>query len=355
MTTSFVHDVLASRVRFGVGALGALPSEVERLGVRRVLVLAGGSATALVARIADDLGERVAGVHRGVAPHVPVEAAEEARRVARELAADCLVTVGGGSATGLGKAVALELAVPVVAIPTTYAGSEVTPIWGLTAAGRKQTGRDPRVQPAVVLYDPALTLGLPPGLTATSGMNAMAHCVEALSAPGGNPITSLMAEEGIRALARGLPAAVRDGGDLQAREAALYGAWLAGTALGIAGAGLHHTICHVLGGAYDLPHAALHTVVLPHAVAFVAPAAPAAMARIAAALGAETAATGLDDLNRRLGAPRGLRELGMREADLAQAARLVVEADPPSPRPVDLAGMQRLLSDAHGGVGPAGG
>ena len=350
MTASFVHEVLASRVVFGVGAVERLAQEIDRLGVRRVLVVAGGSGQALVEQLRVALGDLVVGVHGGVRAHVPVAVAQDARRVARDLAADGVLTVGGGSATGLGKAVALELPVPIVAIPTTYAGSEVTPIWGLTTEARKQTGRDPRVLPAVVLYDPALTVGLPPAITGTSGMNAMAHCVEALYAPGGNPITSLMAEEGIRALARGLPAAVERGDDLDARTDCLYGAWLAGSALGIAGAGIHHTICHVLGGAYDLPHAAMHTVVLPHAVAFVAPAAPQAMARIARALGGDAAAPALHDLNARIGAPRGLGDIGMREADLPEAARLVVEADPPSPRPVDLAGMQQLLTDAHRGA-----
>ena len=199
--------------------------------------------------------------------HVPLEIAEEARRVARELGADCCVTVGGGSTTGLGKAIALTSPLPILAVPTTYAGSEMTPIYGITEGGAKKTGRDLRVLPKAVIYDPSLTLSLPPALSAASGMNAIAHSVEALYAQDANPVLSLMAEEGIRALAEALPSILKNSKDVVARTQALYGAWLCGVALGSAGMALHHKLCHVLGGSFNLPHAETHSIVLPHALA----------------------------------------------------------------------------------------
>jgi alcohol dehydrogenase class IV len=207
----------------------------------------------------------------------------------------------------------------------------VTPVWGLTEDGRKTTGRDRRVVPRVVLYDPELTATLPPALSAVSGLNAAAHCVEAFWGPRANPITSLMAEEGLRALATGLPGVVRDPGDLDARSDVLYGAWLAGTAFATAGSGLHHKICHVLGGAYDLPHAEMHAVVLPHATALVASSLPDVDARLSAALGASAgtpAANALAALARRLGVPTALREIGLPEDELPAATRLVAEHVP---------------------------
>src|SRR5262245_46799074 len=227
--------------------------------------------------------------------HVPIETARAARAEARRLDADCAVAVGGGSTTGLGKAIALESALPIVAIPTTYAGSEMTPIYGITEGGLKKTGRDARVLPRTVIYDPMLTVGLPPALSATSGMNAIAHAVEGLYAQDANPIMSLLAEEGIRALADGLPRVRRNPIDLDARSACLYGACLCGAVLGAVGMALHHKLCHTLGGTWNLPHAETHTIVLPHAVAYNAAAAPAAMARAARAIGAAHAAPGLYD------------------------------------------------------------
>jgi alcohol dehydrogenase class IV len=232
----------------------------------------------------------------------------------------------------------------------------MTPVWGMTEAGRKTTGSAPEVLPRIVLYDPELTVTLPAAITGPSAMNAMAHCVEAFYAPGASPITSLMAEEAIGALGRGAPAAVERPRDLDARAEVLYGAWLAGAAFAVAGSGLHHKICHVLGGAYDLPHADMHTVVLPHVAAFQAPAVPAAMERVARALGASdagAAAPAIHALNERIGAPRGLRDIGMREADLDEAAGLVMEKVPPdNPRPVDEEAIRALLGDAFAGRPP---
>lgn len=349
---SFVYTAYAARVVFGEGSIAQLPAELERLGATRALVLSTPEQAAAVRRIAASLGGRAAGVYDKAAMHVPLEIAEDARRAARELGADCCIAVGGGSTTGLGKAIALVSSLPIIAVPTTYAGSEMTPIYGLTEGGMKRTGRDARVLPKTVIYDPALTLTLPPALSAASGMNAVAHCVEALYAQDGNPIVSLLAEEGIRALAASLPVITKNPADMDARGDALYGAWLAGVTLGSAGIGLHHKLCHTLGGSFNLPHAETHAIVLPHAARYNRDAAPEAMARAARALGAGDAATGLFDLETKLGMKMRLSEIGMREADLERAARIATESPYPNPRPVDYAGVLALLRDAYQGRRP---
>ena len=354
LLTRFTYEPLPGRVVFRAGAArDALAPELERLGVRRALVVATEAARPLAEELAGPLGERVAGVFDGVRPHVPVEVAQGARQMAASLAADGVLSIGGGSTTGTAKAVALETGLPIVAVPTTYAGSEVTPVWGLTEGGRKTTGRDAAVLPRVVVYDPELTVSLPPAITGPSAMNAIAHCVEAFYAPGANPVTSLLAEEGIRALRRGAVAAVADPGDLAARSLTLYGAYLAGSAFAVAGSGLHHKICHGLGGAYDLPHAELHTVVLPHVVAFNAAAIPAEMDRVARALDAPDPAAALFDLGRDLGAPAGLKDIGLPDTALTQAVAVVLENDlSDNPRTADAPAMHALLEDALAGTRP---
>src|SRR6185437_4454247 len=244
-----VHESPARRVLFGAGSVAAVPEEVERLGATRVLLVGSGSQAALVARIRDDLGARAVATIDRVRVHVPVELAEAARAQARSLEADCLVSIGGVSAVGLAKAVALTAGLPIVAVPTTYAGSELTEVWGITEEGRKRTGRDPLVAPRAVVYDPELTYSLPAPVTAASGMNALAHCVEALWGPRAAPVTDACALEGIRRLAAGLRGAVARPLDAAARASALAGAWLAGEAFAAGGA-LHHTLCHVLGGRF---------------------------------------------------------------------------------------------------------
>ncbi len=349
---NFLYEALPYRVVFGSGALSRLPEEVEKLGARRALVLCTPEQTALAERAAHALGASSAGVYPKAAMHVPIETAIAAREEAKRLGADCCVAIGGGSTTGLGKAIALESGLPIIGVPTTYAGSEMTPIWGLTEGGVKKTGRDRKVLPRTVIYDPELTLTLPARLSATSGVNAIAHCVEALYAPDANPIISMMAEEGVRALASSLPAIQRDSQDLNAREQALYGAWLAGASLGAVAMGLHHKLCHTLGGAFNLPHAETHTIILPHATAYNAAHAPEAMARICRAIGAPDAAQGLYDLNVRLHAPLGLQELGLRESDLDHAADLATRNAYPNPAPLTRAGIRALLADAFAGRRP---
>lgn len=350
---SFTYQALPMRVVFGAGAVKSLAQEIERLGYERALVLCSPEQEPTGRMIADALGQRSAGVLAEARMHVPREVADLARDRARELGADCCVAVGGGSAVGLGKAVALEHGLPVVAVPTTYAGSEMTPIWGLTEDGRKRTGRDPRVLPVSVLYDPELTLTLPAGLSVTSGINAMAHAVEALYAPDASPVISLMAEEGVRALTTALPALVRDGGDLDARGQAQYGAWLCGACLGATTMSLHHKLCHSLGGTLDLPHAPTHTVVLPHALAYNQPGAAQAVTALSRALGGS-----LDPAHRfwelagDLGAPRSLRELGMAKTDIPRVVEEVLANPYANPVEVTEGGLTRLLNAAWAGEPP---
>ncbi len=252
MPLAFIYDILPSRVVFGVGCLEKLPEEIERLGATRALVLSTPEQRKEGQLMVDRLGARAVGLFDQAVMHVPIEIAEQAREQAKALGADCCVAVGGGSTTGLAKAIALVSTLPILAIPTTYAGSEMTPIWGITENGLKKTGRDGRVLPKTVLYDPTLTVTMPPMLSATSGMNSIAHCVEALYSKDANPIISMIAEEGIRALAMGLPVVVKDPTNLDARSNALYGAWLGGVALGAVGMALHHKLCHTLGGSFNL-------------------------------------------------------------------------------------------------------
>jgi maleylacetate reductase len=348
----FVYNGLPSRVVFGVGALARLPEELARLGVKRALVLSTPEQKSSAAQVAAALGAHCAGTYDRAVMHVPLEIAEDARRVARELGADGCVTVGGGSTTGLGKAIALTSTLPILAVPTTYAGSEMTPIYGITEGGAKKTGRDARVLPRAVIYDPSLTLSLPPALSAASGMNAIAHAVEALYSHEGNPIVSLMAEEGIRALASALPAIIKSAQDMEARSDALYGAWLCGIVLGSAGMALHHKLCHVLGGSYNLPHAETHSIVLPHAVRYNHDSSPEAMTRIRKAIQSDDAARGLYDLEKKLGLPLRLADIGMKEADLERAARVAAEAPYPNPRKVEYAPVLELLRNAYQGTRP---
>jgi alcohol dehydrogenase class IV len=349
----FVYAAQAARIVFGAGALGHLPREIELLGATRALVLSTPEQAASAERVAQQLGARAAGVFARAVMHVPIETAREARELARALGADCAVAIGGGSTTGLGKAIALDSGLPILAVPTTYAGSEVTPIYGLTEGGLKRTGKDPRVLPRTVIYDPELTLTLPLGLTVTSGMNAIAHAAEGLYARDGNPIMDLIAEEGMRAVAQALPLLHGNSQDLEARSLALYGAWLCGTVLGNVGMALHHKLCHTLGGSFNLPHAEVHTVVLPHAVAYNAPAIPAALARMRRALQTADPAAALYDLARANGAPYALRALGMAEADLDRAADIAVANPYWNPQPIERAGIRALLQRAWEGQRPA--
>ena len=349
---AFVYESAPGRVVFGSGTIATVADEARRLGISNALVIATAAQKADAERVAALLGSRAGAIFAGARMHTPVEVTDEAMAIVIANGIDGTVAIGGGSTTGLGKAIALRTDLPQVVIPTTYAGSEMTNLLGETAGGEKKTVRDPKIRPETVIYDVDLTLGLPKRLSITSGLNAMAHAVEALYARDGNPVLSLMAEEGIRALGLALPRIAKDPADRPARNDALYGAWLCGIALGSAAVAIHHKLCHVLGGTFDLPHAETHAVILPHAVAYNATAAPEAIGRVARALGVGEAASGLYDMAKAAGAPTSLRDIGMPESGLDRAAELAVANPYWNPRPIDRVAIRALLDDAWHGRRP---
>lgn len=349
---SFTYDAIPGRVVFGRGSRQRLADEARALGTRRILVVASTYEDELAADVAGLLGDLVVGRFSDVVQHVPVTKAAAAIELTRELDADTVVTIGGGSSTGFGKAIALEVDVRQIALPTTYAGSEMTTVYGLTDSARKRTGKSERVKPDVVVYDPELTLTLPPRIAGPSGMNALAHCVEALYGPGANPVISAIALEGIRALHRSLPRVCEVPDDLDARTDALYGAYLAGVALATGGTALHHKTCHVLGGMFDLNHGDMNAVVLGHAVAYNAPAIPDLMQRMGEALHTDDVAGTLYDLARDIGAPTSLAEIGMPEAGIDAAARSIVDEAAANVRPPDEASIREMLHAAFTGARP---
>ncbi|WP_371924797.1 maleylacetate reductase [Pseudomonas sp. R5(2019)] len=353
--SNFTYTGLPARVIFGKGSLQQLEAEIDHLGSRRALVLSTPEQRHQAEHIADILGSRAAGIFDKAVMHVPIETAREAREVAQRLGADCAIAIGGGSTTGLGKAIALDSGLPILAIPTTYAGSEMTPVYGLTENGIKKTGKDIRVLPKTVIYDPELSATLPVDMSVTSGMNAIAHAAEGLYAQDGNPVMSLIAEEGIRAMAEGLHSITKAPKDLDARADCLYGAWLCSTVLGNVGMALHHKLCHTLGGSFNLPHAPTHTIVLPHAIAYNAKAAPEAAERIVRALGgkADSAGGALYDLAKSLGAPLTLKSLGVTEADLDRATDIALANPYWNPRPIEREAIRELLQNAYEGNRPS--
>jgi alcohol dehydrogenase class IV len=348
----FVYQSAPMRVVFGAGTLRQLPEELTRLGASRALVLATPRQITQLVAIGELIGERTAGVFTGAVMHTPVEVTDRAMEMVRSVQPDCVVAIGGGSTTGLGKAIALRTDLPQIVLPTSYAGSEMTPVVGQTSGGIKTTQSSPKILPETVIYDVDLTMTMPPGLSATSGINAIAHAVEALYARDRNPVISLMAQEGIRTLAHALPIICAQPNDKTARTDALYGAWLSGICLGAVGMALHHKLCHTLGGLFNLPHADTHTVILPHALAYNAPAAPDAMTRIATALGTPDAAIGLHDLARKLAAPASLREIGMPESGIDQAADLAVKNPYWNPRGIEREAIRELIARAWRGDAP---
>jgi maleylacetate reductase len=348
----FVHETAPQRVRFASGgAAGQLAEEISTAGVGRLMVIADESARDAAVRLTEGLPVVV--THDDVVMHVPRAVATRAREAACARAADALVCVGGGSTTGLAKAVALETGLPIIAVPTTYAGSEATSVWGITEDRLKRTGTDPRVLPRAIIYDATLTLSLPHDLSVASGLNALAHCIDSMWAPRADPINAAFAADGVRALRTGLPMVKHDPAGLSGREHALYGAYLSARAFASAGSGLHHKICHVLGGMYDLPHAQTHAVVLPHVLAANAPHAVAVERRIAEALDSETAREGLRSLQQELDAPTALRDYGMPEDGIAPAAEAVLAQMPAgNPAPLTSDDLVSLLRAAWEGALP---
>mgnify|MGYP001465726779 CR=1 FL=1 len=348
----FEYRALPWNVIFGVGSLARLPEELDKLGFARALILSTPEQIEDAEKVARLLASRGAGVFTRAVMHVPVETVEEARKEVGRLHADCTVSIGGGSTTGLGKALKLEDDLPNIAIPTTYAGSEMTNLWGVSEGGRKATGRDVKVVPNLTLYDPELTLSLPARIAGPSGMNAMAHAVVNIGLKEPNPVVMMMAEQAIRSLSRSLPVVLREPKNIEARSETLYGVMFAGASLGTGLATLHHKLCHTIGGTFNTPHAETHAIILPHAVHYNASAIPAATQRIAEALGVDEAAGGLFDLTGAVGAPTSLKAIGMREADLELATEQLLENHFSNPAPLVRDGILALLLDAFHGRRP---
>ena len=348
----FSYTASPARIVFGQGTIGEIADEVRRLDRSRVMVLASRRLDAVAAAVTGSLGDMAAVRFDGAVMHTPVDVTEIALALAEQHHVDAVVAIGGGSATGLSKALALRAGFDQIIVPTTYAGSEVTPVLGETANGRKVTRSSPHIRPETVVYDVDLTLDLPLETTVTSAVNALAHAVEALYSTDSNPITDSMAIEAVSGIARALPTIVGDPRNVEGRAELLKSAWLAGTCLGTVGMGLHHKLCHTLGGSFGVPHAPTHTVVLPHAMAFNAPAVPGVMARIATALGVADAATGVFDLVASCGGPTSLRELGMSHDQIGHAVELAISAAYPNPREITAAGLTELLENAWSGRRP---
>ncbi|MEQ1881113.1 MAG: maleylacetate reductase [Burkholderiales bacterium] len=349
---AFTYNALPSRVVFGPGRITEVGAELEKIGSRRALVITTPGRRALADQVAGLIGAACAGVCDMAVMHTPLETAIRARKLAQDAGADALVSAGGGSTVGLAKAIALTNDLPILAIPTTYSGSEMTPVQGITENGVKVQRRDARMLPRAVIYDPQLLRGLPSGVAGPSGMNGIAHAVEAMYAREANPITSDMAEESIRRMSVALPSVIHEPGNVDAIGEALYGACLAGICLASVGMAIHHKLCHTLGGSFNLPHAQTHTIMLPHAVRYNQGAAPDAMARIARALHVTDAAECLFDLARALGAPAALRDIGMPADGLERAADLAVKDPYWNPRPIERTAVRQLLQDAWEGKRP---
>ncbi|PBK65917.1 iron-containing alcohol dehydrogenase [Armillaria solidipes] len=350
---SFVYNALPSRVVFGNGTLSQVVQEITNLGCSKALILTTPRQVAQGERLKELVGDKTVGIYTNATMHTPTNVTDDAVAVVQKLGADVVVAVGGGSTIGLAKAIALRTDLPQIVIPTTYSGSEATAVIGQTENGLKTTQKTLKVLPEVIIYDISLTLTLPPRVTITSGLNAIAHAVEALYSKEASPITDTLAEQGILSIAKALPVIMNDSGNLDARSEALYGAWACGTCLGAVGMGLHHKLCHTLGGTFNMPHAETHTVILPHSMAYNAPYAQEAMEKVAKILGVSNAAQGIFDLSKSLGVPSTLKELGMKEEDLEKAADIASKSPYPNPAPLEKEKMLLLLKNAYAGVRPS--
>ncbi|MEQ6332654.1 maleylacetate reductase [Sphingobium sp. MK2] len=343
---------MPGRIIFGSGSIQKLSEELDGMDIRAAAVLSTPGRKAEAEAVATLIGLRARLIYPHAEMHTPVAVSEAAVAALAKAGVDGVIAIGGGSTIGLGKAIALRTTLPQIAIPTTYSGSEVTPVVGQTINGRKATERSLRVLPRLVIYDPDLSQNLPARISAASGLNAMAHAVEALYAENRSPVIEIMAVEGIAAFFRAIPAIIADKSDRAARADALYGAWLCGQCLAGAGMALHHKLCHTLGGSFGLPHAETHSIVLPHALAYNLPAVPHAQARLATVLGDAPSAT-LQNIARDAGLPVALRDLGMPQTAIEDAADIALASPYWNPRPLERNAIVRLLTRAWQGAVPA--
>ena len=352
MMNTQAHSLAQQRVRFGTGLRHEAGAEMDLLGCARALVLSTPQQSDMALDVAATLGDKAGGIFSGAAMHTPVDVTTDALQHAESVSADCIVAIGGGSTTGLGKALSFRIGIPHICIPTTYAGSEATPILGQTENGIKTTFSDPAILPAVILYDPDLVTSLPVGLTVTSALNAMAHAVEALYSKDRTEATTQLAIQGLDDFRQALPQVLGNPDDLSAREMTLRGAWACGTVLGSVGMALHHKLCHTLGGSFDLPHAQTHAILLPHATAFNEVAVPDLLAPVARMFGHKHSGLALWGFARDMGAPLALKDLGLEETDLDRAAEIATTNPYWNPRKIDWTGLRALLQDAWSGKAP---
>jgi maleylacetate reductase len=346
--SEFAYTAAPARVIFGPGRANEVGNELDRLGAERVLFACTRSGAERYRSIIEGLSDRCAGVFDGAQPHCPENVALSALDLFQESGASAVVTIGGGSTIGLGKVIAARRKVPFVAIPTTLSGSEMTAIYGMKIGEEKRTWIDPAAKASSVIYDPDLVASLPRREIATTGVNCLAHCVEALYPAEPNPIARLLALDGIRILSRALPACI-EVNNAESRAAALYGGFIGGLLVSMVGIGLHHKICHVIGGHSDLPHGDTNSVILPHVVAFNAPAMPAVVSDLANTLGTKDPVRAIFELADSIGAPTSLRQLGLAQADLRPIAEEVAAKGVRNPRPVTLQNISELLERAWEG------
>lgn len=349
MIQPFVFQSPAPRVLFGAGTVQAVPAELKLHKITKAFVLCSGSNEALARTIAATAPAGTE-VLRLMSKAISSEDFERATQHAKEAGANGFIAVGGGTPIGLAKAIAANTGLPYIGITTTYSGSEMATNWNYGRGAEARTGVSNTALPATAIYDPEVTLSLPPVLSAQSGMNAIAHAVESLYGEGRSPMVEQMAEAAVRHLGHSLPRVVAKPDDMEARTEAFYGAWLA--AAFRAQVGVEHAIAQKVRQRYGLSHAGTHAVVTPYAIAFNRSAAPEAMQAIKRALDVEDAAQGLYELNVRLGVPTGLKDLGMKAADIEGAADLVGASPIPNPRPISRADLVDLITQAFHGKAP---
>lgn len=353
-TPGDVFNATPARIVFGAGSSAQVAAEVKRLGASRALVVSTPGRSAMAQAAVDALGAQCVGLLPEAVSQVPIELARRARARARELGTDCIVSVGGGASIGMGKAIALDMAVPVIAIPTTYSGSEMTGFCGITIEGVKRMHQSLRMLASCVIFDPELTVGLPVPVSAASALNALAHCVDAMVVASCSPIMAMAAAEGARVIAGAIPAVVRNPQDINARTELMYGGYLSGAALA-GGFALQHGVAHVLGGSFNVAHGTSHALVLPHAAAHHAAQVPQMMEPLARAMGLKTGdlGAGIFDLLASLQLPTSLKELGFKEQDLDRVAQISIETDNgENPYPVTLAAVRRMLDNIYHGTRP---
>jgi alcohol dehydrogenase class IV len=341
-----------ARIVFGPGSSVSVREEVARLDSRRALVVSTPGRGSMAELVSASLGERSVGVLPRAISQVPVELAIEGRNAARQAGADCLVAIGGGASIGLAKAISLELALPIIDIPTTYSGSEMTAFCGITIDGVKIMHESRNMLAHTVIYDPELSLGLSRENSAASALNALAHCIDGIYVTSSSPIHQMAAIEGARAVVDGIREVWRSPSSIRARTELLFGAYLAGAALA-GGFALQHGLAHTLGGSFGLQHGKAHAVALPYVTAYNTRFAQASIAKVESSLGSDNLAGTIHDLLRELGLPVDLRSVGVREEDLERIVRITVETDNGlNPGPVTADSVSAIVRAAFVGARP---